>query len=75
VRDGRHALAARREEHQPRAVVARVRAALDVARALELVGGLGHRLAGYVLYTGQQTLPFGNRLRALPIDALWNTAP
>jgi uncharacterized protein len=28
-----------------------------------------------VLYTGQQTLPFGNRLRAIPIDALWTTAP
>ncbi len=31
------------------------------------------RVAGYVLYTGQQTLPFGDRLRALPIDALWNS--
>jgi hypothetical protein len=28
-----------------------------------------------VLYTGQQTLPFGDRLRALPIDALWNATP
>jgi uncharacterized protein len=26
-------------------------------------------------YTGQQTLPFGDRLRALPIDALWNSEP
>ncbi len=33
------------------------------------------RVAGYVLYTGQQTLPFGDRLRALPIDALWNSEP
>ena len=32
-------------------------------------------MAGYVLYTGQQTLPFGDGLRALPIDALWNTTP
>ncbi|MGH3327556.1 MAG: DUF4143 domain-containing protein [Streptomycetales bacterium] len=32
-------------------------------------------VAGYVLYTGQQTLPFGHRLRALPIDALWRMAP
>jgi uncharacterized protein len=32
-------------------------------------------VAGFVLYTGQQTLPFGDRLRALPIDALWHTAP
>jgi hypothetical protein len=41
---------------------------------------LSHRLgtglvAGYVLHTGQQTLPFGDGLRALPIDALWNTTP
>ena len=37
---------------------------------------LGSRfVAGYVLYTGQQTLPFGNRLRAIPIDALWSAVP
>ena len=41
-----------------------------------LVQRLGSRLvAGYVLYTGQQTLPFGDRLHALPIDALWNSEP
>jgi len=28
-------------------------------------------IAGLVLYTGQQTLPFGNGLRAMPIAALW----
>jgi uncharacterized protein len=28
-------------------------------------------LAGFVLYTGQQTLPFGPRFRAVPISALW----
>jgi hypothetical protein len=27
------------------------------------------------LYTGQQSRPFGDGLRALSIDALWNTAP
>jgi hypothetical protein len=27
-------------------------------------------VTGYVPYSGQQTLPFGDRLRALPIDAL-----
>jgi uncharacterized protein len=32
-------------------------------------------VAGYVLYTGQQTLPFGEKLRALPLDALWRLAP
>ena len=28
-------------------------------------------VAGYVLHTGQQTLPFGERPRAVPLDALW----
>lgn len=32
-------------------------------------------VAGYILYTGQQTLPFGERLRAVPIDALWRLSP
>jgi hypothetical protein len=32
-------------------------------------------VAGYVLYTGQQTLPFGDKIRALPMDALWRLAP
>lgn len=31
--------------------------------------------AGVVLYTGNQTLPFGPRFRALPLSALWETAP
>lgn len=31
-------------------------------------------LAGYVLYTGDETLSFGPKLRALPISALWQTA-
>jgi predicted AAA+ superfamily ATPase len=44
----------------------------DLAGLRHLAHRLGPRLvAGYVLYTGQQTLPFGDRLRALPIDALW----
>ena len=48
----------------------------DLAGLRHLSHRLGRRLvAGYVLYTGQQTLPFGDGLRALPIDALWNTAP
>jgi len=48
----------------------------DLAGLRHLSERLGNRLvAGYVLYTGQQTLPFGARLRALPIDALWTTAP
>ena len=48
----------------------------DLAGLRHLAQRLGQRLvAGYVLYTGQQTLPFGDRLRALPIDALWRAAP
>jgi predicted AAA+ superfamily ATPase len=48
----------------------------DLAGLRHLFQRLGRRLvAGYVLYTGQQTLSFGDRLRALPIDALWHSAP
>lgn len=41
---------------------------------------LAERLAddfvvGIVLYTGDQTLPFGPRLRAMPVSALWQTSP
>ena len=28
-------------------------------------------IAGVVLYTGTSTLPFGDRLRAMPVSALW----
>lgn len=31
-------------------------------------------LTGIVLYTGQQTLPFGPRFRAIPLSALWETS-
>jgi uncharacterized protein len=48
----------------------------DLAGLRHLSRRLGTRLvAGYVLYTGQQTLPFGDRLRALPIDSLWHASP
>jgi predicted AAA+ superfamily ATPase len=30
-------------------------------------------IAGYVLYLGQQSLPFGPKMRALPLAALWET--
>lgn len=30
-------------------------------------------LAGYVLYTGTDTLPFGPKFRAAPVSALWET--
>jgi predicted AAA+ superfamily ATPase len=29
-------------------------------------------VAGYVLYTGQQTLSFGDKIKAVPMDTLWN---
>lgn len=32
-------------------------------------------IVGAVLYTGQQTLRFGPRFRAIPISALWETSP
>lgn len=48
----------------------------DLAGLRNLAGHLGDRfVAGYVLYTGQQTLPFGEKIRALPADALWRLAP
>lgn len=48
----------------------------DLAGLRHLRQRLGSRfVAGYVLYTGQQTLPFGDRLRAIPIDALWSAVP
>lgn len=30
-------------------------------------------IVGLVLYTGQQTLPFGPKMRAMPISAIWET--
>jgi predicted AAA+ superfamily ATPase len=48
----------------------------DLQGLRNLAHALGDRfVAGFVLYTGQQTLPFGNRIRALPMDALWRLAP
>ncbi len=44
----------------------------DLAGLRNLARQAGDRfVAGYVLYTGQQTLPFGEKLRAVPLDALW----
>jgi uncharacterized protein len=48
----------------------------DLAGLRNLAGHLGDKfVAGYVLYTGQQTLSYGGRIKALPIDALWLLAP
>ncbi len=44
----------------------------DLAGLRNLASKVGDRfVAGYVLYTGGQPLPFGEKLRAVPIDALW----
>ncbi|WP_167131986.1 hypothetical protein [Paramicrobacterium chengjingii] len=32
-------------------------------------------IPGYVLYAGQETLPFGPTFRAVPISALWELRP
>jgi predicted AAA+ superfamily ATPase len=48
----------------------------DLAGLRHLARHLGDSfVAGFVLYTGQQTLSFGDRLRALPIEALWRVSP
>ncbi|MFD0584597.1 ATP-binding protein [Dactylosporangium darangshiense] len=46
----------------------------DLAGLRHLADRVGDRfVAGYILYTGQQTLPYGEKIRALPIEALWST--
>lgn len=48
----------------------------DLAGLRNLARLLGDRfVAGYVLYTGAQTLSFGDRIRAVPMEALWRLAP
>jgi uncharacterized protein len=48
----------------------------DLSGLRSLAGALGGRfVAGFVLYTGPQTLPFGDKIRAVPLDALWRVAP
>ncbi|WP_210408140.1 ATP-binding protein [Allokutzneria sp. NRRL B-24872] len=48
----------------------------DLTGLRNLANQLGDRfVAGYVLYTGQQTLSFGEKIRAMPLDALWCLAP
>jgi predicted AAA+ superfamily ATPase len=67
------------ENRQGQVVAIDVKAAATVRgedfRGLRhLADRLGDELrAGIVLYTGQQTLPFGPRFRAVPISALWET--
>jgi hypothetical protein len=48
----------------------------DLAGLRNLSSHLGDKfLAGYGLYTGQQTLSYGGRIKALPMDALWSLVP
>lgn len=48
----------------------------DFAGLRHLDNRLGDDLiAGLVLYTGHQTLPFGPKFRAMPISALWEVEP
>jgi predicted AAA+ superfamily ATPase len=48
----------------------------DLAGLRDLGRHLGEKfVAGFALYTGQQSLSFGNRIKALPLDALWRLAP
>jgi len=46
---------------------------LDDFRGLRRLAGRlgGDFIAGVVLYTGTSTLPFGDKLRAVPVSALW----
>ena len=44
----------------------------DLAGLRNLAKQTGDRfVAGIVLYTGRETLPYGDKLRAVPLDALW----
>jgi predicted AAA+ superfamily ATPase len=65
-------------EDRQRQVVAIEVKALSTVRSDDFSGirriadRLGDDLsAGIVLYTGATTLPFGDRMRAVPVSALW----
>jgi hypothetical protein len=48
----------------------------DLRGLRNLANLLGDRfVAGFVLHTGAQTLPFGEKIRALPLDAVWQISP
>lgn len=48
----------------------------DLAGLRNLARHLGDKfVGGYVMYTGQQTLSFGGKIKAIPADALWLLAP
>jgi hypothetical protein len=48
----------------------------DLAGLRNLADHLGDKFtAGYIMYTGQQTLSFGGKIKAIPMDALWLLEP
>jgi predicted AAA+ superfamily ATPase len=48
----------------------------DLTGLRNLASHLGDKfVAGYILYTGQRTLSYGDRIKALPMEALWLLAP
>jgi hypothetical protein len=48
----------------------------DLAGLRHLASHVGERfVAGYVMYTGQQTLSFGGKIKAIPVEALWQLGP
>ncbi|HBZ00734.1 MAG TPA: hypothetical protein DEO84_05360 [candidate division Zixibacteria bacterium] len=65
------------EDAQGRLVAIEVKASATVAardfRSIKFfAGGVGNKFhRGFVLYTGKEPIPFGPRLLALPVDALW----
>ncbi|MBO3739690.1 ATP-binding protein [Actinoplanes flavus] len=68
------------ENRQRQVVAIEVKAAStvrsdDFTGLRKIAGRLGDDLiAGIVLYTGTSTLPFGDRMRAVPVSALWEVS-
>jgi predicted AAA+ superfamily ATPase len=67
------------QDHRQRIIGIEVKAAATVGdadfrglRHLQQRLG-GDFVAGYILYPGEQTLPFGQGVRAIPVSALWQT--
>lgn len=69
------------EDRQGRLVAIEIKArqtasAEDFKGLKELQASLGARFRrGIVFYTGQQAVPFGEKLQALPVSALWQSGP
>jgi hypothetical protein len=69
------------ENRRGQVVAIEVKAATTVrAEDFRALRHLAERLGddfrlGVVLYTGDSTLPFGPKLRAVPVSALWSLQP